>query len=136
MSRLNRVAADDAVARQVAAFDQLDLYDLTSLGTYMADEHEEVPELWFKPMDMLDDVLKAYNVDYRKAIDMAVNGDFQTGDPLFVYNTAERTLTSLSYDRAAKLVYDRAEQLVRLMVNDGSDLNDILFAINSEQVEY
>lgn len=135
MSKLTRTAADD-VAKQVAAFDQLDVYDLTSLGTYMADEHEEVPELWFKPMDMLDDVLKAYNVDYRKAIDMAVNGDFHTSDPLFVYNTAEHTLTSHGYDRAAKLVYDRAEQLVKLMVDDGSDLNNELFAISAEQVEY
>ena len=135
MSKLTRTAVDD-VAKQVAAFDQLDVYDLTSLGTYMADEHEEVPELWFKSMDMLDDVLKAYNVDYRKAIDMAVNGDFHTSDPLFVYNTADHTLTSHGYDRAAKLVYDRAETLVQLMVNDGSDLNDVLFAINAGQVEY
>lgn len=135
MSRLTRVAADD-VAKQVAAFDQLDVYDLTSLGTHMASEHDEVPELWFKPMDMLDDVLKAYNINYRKAIDMAVNGDFHTNDPLFVYNTVDHTLTSHGYDRAAKLVYDRAEQLVKLMVDDGSDLNNELFAINAEQVEY
>lgn len=135
MKRLIR-EADDRITKQVAAFDQLDKYDLVSLGTHIASEYDEVPELWFKSMDMLDDILKAYNVDYGKAIKMAVSGDFHIEDSLFVYNTEKRTLKSYNYDSAAKMVYDRAEQLVKLIVNDGSELNDELFAINSSSVKY
>ncbi len=139
MNRLTRTGAENQVKTIVETMrTKLDNYDLVLIANFLCMDYEGElsTALRFVNMTTVGDMLEAYNVSYYQALAMASKSThFDIRDRLVCYDDQAHTLTSASYDEAAKTVAANAEAVAKVIVAHDLDLNDLLVAVGSDPLD-
>ncbi len=139
MNRLTRTGTENQVKTIVEVMrTKLDNYDLVLIANKLCMDYEGElsTALRFVNMTTVGDMLEAYNVSYYQALAMASKSThFDIRDRLVCYDDKAHTLTSASYDEAAKIVAANAEAVAKVIVAHDLDLNDLLVAVGSDPLD-